>query len=148
MHYLSTVFYMMMVGMNKQGVRMIGDIFKAKEYKDNKKLLKYLLTIIKNSGYPILKVKDIVKLITITDNIKLTPKLTPLNVSVMVKNNSLLDVNNFTFRVYTKYPISYIESDFLNIETDIIKRGENYVDVRIKKLPKDIILTLFLRLKK
>jgi len=116
-------------------------------YKNNK-LLKYLLTIIKESGYPILKVKDIVKLIKIENKIKLTSKLTPLNISVMVQNNSLKEVKNFTFRVYTKYTIDHIESDFLNIKAEIIKRGKNYVDVRIKNLPKDIIFTIFLRLDK
>ena len=117
-------------------------------YKTNNKLLKYLLTITKNSKYPILKIRDIVNLIKIKNNIKVTSTLTPVNISVMIQNNSLEEVKNFTFRVYTKYSIDHIESDFLNIESEIIKRGKNFVDVRIKKLPKNIILTLFLRLNK
>jgi len=115
-------------------------------YKSNIDILKQVLKEFKKTHIPILAGKQIRDKIVATNKIKLKASLTEANILLNIKNENFFDVSNFTFRVYGD--IEKVSSDFVNIKTEIIKRGDNFVDIKIKKLPKFADITLFLKLKK
>jgi len=115
-------------------------------YKSNINILKQVLKEFKKTHIPILAGKQIRDKIVATNKIKLKASLTEANILLNIKNENFFDVTNFTFRVYGD--IEKVSSDFVNIKTEIIKRGDNFVDIKIKKLPKFADITLFLKLKK
>ena len=63
-----------------------------------------------------------------------------------VKNNSLEDVKNLTFRIYSRQKFTKMESNLLNIEAKIINQHDDYFDVRIGFIKKNA--EFFLRIKK
>jgi len=115
-------------------------------YKSNIKILKSALSEFNKTSIPILAGKEIVDKIETQKKILIESSLTDANVLVNIKNNNSFSVKNFTFRVYAD--IKDTTSDFMNIKSKIVKRGENYVDVRVELLPKFAEITLFLKLNK
>jgi len=63
-----------------------------------------------------------------------------------IKNNSLEDVKNLTFRIYSREIYRKLESNLLNIRARIINQNNDYFDIRIAYIKKNT--EFFLRIKK
>jgi len=113
-------------------------------YKDNFSVLKDIINYAKK--YPILTAKEIASRYKDSTKIEMKTMLTPSSLAVQITNNTLKEMHNFTFRVYSKFKFDKIESNFLNIRARIIKEAPNYVDVRVENMNKNI--EFYLRFKK
>jgi len=115
-------------------------------YGSNIKILETIVKEFKKQNIPILKGKDINQKIIESKNIVLKSFSTIDNIVVHVTNNNNKVIKNFTFRVYTK-DVKKVSTDFLNIDAYIYKKTNEYIDIRIKKLPVYADLTVFLKFK-
>jgi len=113
-------------------------------YKNNFNILKGIISHAKK--YPILKAKDIATRYKDSAKITMNAMITPSSLAIQITNNTLKEIKNFTFRIYSKYKFDKIESNFFNINAKIIKETSNYVDVRVEKMNKNI--EFYLRFKK
>jgi hypothetical protein len=64
--------------------------------------------------------------------------LTPASLSIKIVNDTLKEMHNVTFRVYSKYKFDRIESNFFNIKAYIIKETPEYIDVRVEKMNRNV----------
>jgi len=113
-------------------------------YKKNKKFLFEVLKYTKK--YPIFTAKQIAQKYKDSSKISLSSTLTSSSLAIKIINNTLKDIHNFTFRIYSRFKFEHIESNFFNIKAKIIKRGDNYVDVRVENISKNV--EFYLRMKK
>ena len=114
-------------------------------YKSNIKILQQVIKEFKKTDIPILSGKTIMTKINTTKNIKLKTSKTDVNILVNVKNENPFEVKNFTFRIYHK--IEKVSSDFVNVQTKIVKQTDEYTDIKIIKLNKFADINLFLKIK-
>jgi peptidoglycan/xylan/chitin deacetylase (PgdA/CDA1 family) len=115
-------------------------------YKSNIFILEEAIKEFKKSGIPILSGAEIVKKIETTKQIELKSSLTDKNILVQLKNNNPFEVKRFVFRVYGS--VVNVTSDFINIKSKIIKKGEGFVDIEVSNIPKFAEVTLFLEREK
>ena len=113
-------------------------------YTKNQKFLVEILTYLKK--YPLFTAKEIAQKYKDSSKISLTSTLTSSSLAIKIINNTLKEVNNFTFRIYSKFKFDKIESNFFNIKAKIIKRGKGYVDVRVENISKNV--EFYIRMKK
>jgi len=84
--------------------------------------------------YPIYTAKEIAERYNDTHKISMSAMLTPASLAVRIVNDTLKEMHNVTFRVYSKYKFDKIESNFFNIHAYIIKETPEYIDVRVEKM--------------
>jgi len=96
--------------------------------------------------YPLFTAKEIAQRYKDTTKISMSTMLTPSSLAVKIVNDTLKEMKNVTFRVYSKYKFDRIESNFFNIKAYIIKETPEYIDVRVEKMNKNI--EFYLRFKK
>ena len=113
-------------------------------YKDNFEFLKQIINHAKK--YPILKAKEIAVYYKDSSKITMKTMLTPSGLAIQITNDTLKEIHNFTFRVYSKYKFDRIESNFFNITAKIVKETPTYVDVKVQKMNKNV--EFYLRFKK
>ena len=112
--------------------------------KNNFKILDEILSELKK--YPLFTAKEIATKYKDTSKISMSAMLTPSSLAVKIVNDTLKEMKNVTFRVYSKYKFDKIESNFYNIKAYIIKETSEYIDVRVEKMNKNI--EFYLRFKK
>ena len=104
--------------------------------KKNFSKIKSLLNKLKK--YPLFTAKEIAQKYNDTNRISMSAMLTPASLAIRITNDTLKDMKNVTFRVYSKYKFERIESNFFNIKTYIIKETPEYIDVKVEKMSKNI----------
>jgi len=104
--------------------------------KDNFKILSNILDKLKK--YPIFTAKEIAERYKDTQKISMSAMLTPASLAIRIVNDTLKEMHNVTFRVYSKYKFDKIESNFLNIHAYIIKETPEYIDVRVEKMNRNV----------
>ena len=115
-------------------------------FKQNQTILQNILK--KLEKYPIYTAKQLKTKILDKQKIKIKVIFTIDNLNITIINNTLKDIKNFKFRIYSKHEYQNIESSFLNVKAKIIKQTKTYADIQVDNLKKNIELNLFLRLKK
>jgi len=115
-------------------------------YKSNISILEEAIKEFKKSGIPILSGAEIVKKIETAKQIELKSSLTDKNILVQLKNNNPFEVKRFVFRVYGS--VVNVTSDFINIKSKIVKKGDDFVDIEVSNIPKFAEVTLFLEREK
>jgi len=113
-------------------------------YKSNIEILKSALKEFNKTDIPMLSGGEIYQKIDKVKNIELKISKTEVNILVNIKNNNPENIKNFTFRVYGD--IKKVSSDFVNIKANIIKKGDNFVDIQIENISKFAEFNLFLGL--
>ena len=88
--------------------------------------------------YPLYTAKEIAQKYDDTNRISMSAMLTPASLAIKIVNDTLKQMENVTFRVYSKYKFERIESNFFNIRAHIIKETPEYIDVRVEKMNKNI----------
>jgi len=144
---IDRIMYEMNFITNLNGIYTLSTHTHLFSYGSNIDITKKVIQKFKKTGIPILSGKNIMDRVLEAKNIEIKSTLTTSNILVTIKNNNHKMVKNFTFRVYGK-TISKVGSDFINIEGKIIKRGLDFVDIRVKELPKFADVSLFLKLEK
>jgi len=104
--------------------------------KQNYKELDAILNELKK--YPIYTAKEIAQRYKDTSRITMSAMLTPASLSIKIVNDTLKEMHNVTFRVYSKYKFDRIESNFFNIKAYIIKETPEYIDVRVEKMNRNV----------
>jgi len=98
-------------------------------YKTNVVMLEGLLAYIKKKKYPILKGKDIIKLIYKKEHLKIKYTQIPKGLSIDIQNTLNTNIKEFIFRVY------FLNEPFTKIRTplkaELVKYNDNYVDVKV-----------------
>jgi len=104
--------------------------------KNNFEELSSVLNTLKK--YPLFTAKEVAQKYKDTTRISMSAMLTPASLAVKIVNDTLKEMKNVTFRVYSKYKFERIESNFFNIKAEIIKETPEYIDVKVKKMNKNI----------
>jgi len=96
-------------------------------YKANVKMLEQFLAYVKKKKYPVLKGKDIAKLIRENDKIHINLQ----NSQIVIYNTNDLVIKKFIFRIYFLDKVRKISS---NLDLKIDKKAY-FIDVTINNLP-------------